>query len=215
MNGCTDNKGWDAWLVRLLELAVDIFNDSNINITTYNLATAALSNSPPPVTHAHQHTQHTAIADTGASDHYFTSAAPILHINPSAPRTTIRTATGELQLSTATAQLGIPAIPTQNARTGHIMPGFTHNLLSLGKLCDADCTAYLNKHHLLVRDKDGNAILHGVREPSGAQLWRVDISAWGSCVMPTGKALALSFKSSNVDLAILRDQVNYVAILMG
>ena len=126
--------------------------------------------------HAHQHTQHTAIADTGASDHYFTSTAPLLHINPSAPRTTIRTATGESQLSTATAQLGIPSIPMQHAQTGHIMPGFTHNLLSLGKLCDADCTAYLDKHHLLVRDKDGNAILHGVREPSGARLWRVDIS---------------------------------------
>ena len=96
---------------------MDIFNDSNINITTYNLATAALNDSPPPATHTHsqanQRTHATAIADTGASDHYFTSAAPLLHINPSAPRTTIRTATGESQLSTATAQLGIPSIPTQ------------------------------------------------------------------------------------------------------
>ena len=45
------------------------------------------------------------------------------------------------------------------------MPGFTHNLLSLGKLCDANCTTYLDKHQLIIRDKNGNAILQGIREP--------------------------------------------------
>ena len=62
------------------------------------------------------------------------------------------------------------------ARHGHIIPGFTNNLLSLGKLCDADCTAHLNKHTLLVNDKFGKPVLQGKREEAGARLWRVDIA---------------------------------------
>ena len=106
----------------------------------------------------------TAIADTGASDHYFTPRAPLLSINDRAPPTTIRTATGEIQTSTGAAVLAIPTIPTLLARSGHIMPGFTNNLLSLGKLCDADCTATIDKHQLEVHDKYGQKVLHGDRE---------------------------------------------------
>jgi hypothetical protein len=72
--------------------------------------------------------------------------------------------------------LAIPTIPSIQARTGHIIPGFTNNLLSLGKLCDDNCSAYLDKQILEVRDKQGNKILHGDREQSGARLWRVNIA---------------------------------------
>ena len=49
-------------------------------------------------------------------------------------------------------------------------------LLSLGKLCDADCTATMDKHTLEVHDKYGQKILHGDRELRGACLWRVNIA---------------------------------------
>ena len=62
------------------------------------------------------------------------------------------------------------------ARQGHIIPGFTNNLLSLGKLCDADCTAHLDKHSLLVNDKFGKPVLQGKRKAAGSRLWRVDIA---------------------------------------
>ena len=133
------------------------------------LATAAISCSPPL-------NNNTAIVDSGASDHYFTSSAPLLHIDPSAPRANIRTATGEQRSSSASAQLAIPGIPTVAARTGHIIPGFTNNLISLGKLCDADCTAVLDKHTLRVHDKNGQCVLKGQRETEGPRLWRVNIA---------------------------------------
>ena len=68
------------------------------------------------------------------------------------------------------AALAIPGIPSRHARTGHIIPGFTNNLISLGKLCDADCTAYIDKNKLEVHNKDGHKILHGTREPTGPRL---------------------------------------------
>ncbi len=122
------------------------------------------------------HHTNTAIANTGATDHYFTSATPLMKINPAAPRTTIRMATGEQRTSTATAQLAIPAIPSEAAQTGNIIPGLTNNLLSLGKLCDASCTVQLDKHMLRVHDKHGNIILTGHCKLTGARLWRIDIA---------------------------------------
>ena len=71
------------------------------------------------------------------------------------------------------------------ARQGHIIPGFTNNLLSLGKLCDADCTAHLDKHSLLVNDKFGKPVLQGKHEAAGARLWRVDIAPPTADQQPT------------------------------
>jgi hypothetical protein len=55
------------------------------------------------------------------------------------------------------------------------MPTFTNNLLSLGKLCDADCHVLLNKHALHVYNNAGTLVLRGDREPTGARLWRVNL----------------------------------------
>ncbi len=144
--------------------------------------------SPPSPGDKYSHT--TAIADTGASDHYFTDKAPLLHVDTTAPTTTIRTATGEFKTSTGTAVLAIPSLPSIRARSGHIIPGFTNNLLSLRKLCDDDCTAYLDKNILEVKNKQGTTILKGKREPSGAHLWRVNITQ--PTISPTTTTLTLT-----------------------
>ena len=128
------------------------------------LATATISNSPPNTPHA------TTIINTGATDHYFTTATPLLHINTVAPPTTLGMVSGKACTSSATTRLAIPAIPMLHACTGHIMPGFSNNLISLGKLCDAGCTATVDKDHLLVHNPLGNTILQGQWEPTGAWL---------------------------------------------
>ena len=103
-------------------------------------------------------------------------SAPLLHLNRLAPRTTIRTATGEAKTSIASAQLALPTLPSVAARTGHIVPGFTNNLISLGKLCDAGCTAFIDRQNITIRDSSGNHILTGAREPTGPRLWRINIA---------------------------------------
>ena len=94
-------------------------------------------------------------------------SAPLLNLNRLAPQITIRTATGEAKTSIASAQLALPTLPTMEARTGHIVPDFTNNLISLGKLCDAGCTAFMDRHHITINDSLGNHILTGTREPTG------------------------------------------------
>ena len=118
----------------------------------------------------------TAIADSSASGHYFMPTAPVLHHNTGAPPTTIHTATCAQHTSTPLALLALPTLPVTKACHGHIIPGFTNNLLGLGQLYDADCTAHLDKHGLVICNASGSTILKGTHETTGAHLWRVDIT---------------------------------------
>ena len=102
--------------------------------------------------------------------------APVINHNPHAPPTTIRTATGTQHTSTASAQLALPTLPNNTARQGHIIPGFTNSLLSLGQLCDAGCTPHFDKQHMRIRNAAGTPIRTGTRDATGARLWRVDIT---------------------------------------
>ena len=112
------------------------------------------------------------------------STAPVIHHNPQAPLTTIRTATGAQHTSTASAQLALPTLPNNTARHGHIIPGFTNNLLSLGQLCDEGCTAHFDKQGLRIINAAGTTILTGTREIDGARLWRVDITPPSAMATP-------------------------------
>ena len=65
----------------------------------------------------------------------------------------------------------LPAVPAAACR-GHVVPGFTNNLLSLARLCDADCTATITKHAITVYSPDGSPILTAPRDTTGPRLWR-------------------------------------------
>ena len=101
--------------------------------------------------------------------------APVTSVNTAAPGTTVSTATGQHTSSSATALLPLPGLPPA-ARQGHVMPGFTNNLVSIGKLCDADCSAYFNKTTVTIFNADNTPILTGYRETAGARLWRFTLT---------------------------------------
>jgi len=113
----------------------------------------------------------TAIADTGASDFYVTPSAPVINIDPTAPKVTVGDAAGTLHRSAAKAdiQLRVPDC------TANIMPTFQHNLLGIGKFCDKDCTVVFDKSAVTVFAQDGSSLLQGWREPDGAKLWRFSL----------------------------------------
>ena len=63
---------------------------------------------------------YTAIADTGASGHYFMPTAPIVDFNRTGPSIAIGTATGQCRHSSATALLDLPMLPPGQAHHGRI-----------------------------------------------------------------------------------------------
>ena len=64
------------------------------------------------------------IIDSSATDIYFSADAPIVKIDPSAPKVTVETATGQSQNSTGTGELNLPKLPSGFPVTGHIILGF-------------------------------------------------------------------------------------------
>ena len=76
-----------------------------------------------------------------------------------APKVTVGTATGQTQSSSGTGEFNIPKLPYDSPVTGHIMPGFKHNLIGAGPLCDADCTVTFTCAAVIVRDVQGRPVL--------------------------------------------------------
>ena len=111
--------------------------------------------------------------DSGASGLYFALNAPVINTNPVAPEIAVGTATGQIQKSTATGQLALPNLPTTFPTTGHKMPGFSHTLLGVGPICDADCTVTFRKDSVVVRDATNRFILTGWIEAQAPYLWRI------------------------------------------
>eukprot|EP00804_Cyclotella_cryptica_P019117 CCRYP_019440-RA/>CCRYP_019440-RA protein AED:0.47 eAED:0.43 QI:0/-1/0/1/-1/1/1/0/219 len=115
-----------------------------------------------------------AIADTGASGHYFLPEAPLTNINAHAMVTTIWSATGQPLYSTGTATLNLPTMPLVTQQ-GHIVPGLTHNLISIGTPCNAGCTALFMANTLTVTDPAGTTILSGARNTNAPHLWNINL----------------------------------------
>jgi hypothetical protein len=99
----------------------------------------------------------TAIADSGASDFYLTSAAPVININPAAAKVTVGDAAGSKHRSSAKADVQLD-LPNRNAK---IMPSFQHNLMGIGKLCDNGCKVVFDKTAVTVFAQDGSMLLKG------------------------------------------------------
>ena len=128
-----------------------------------------------------------AIADTGASSHYFMPSAPVINVDQLAPTISIGTTTRQGQHSSAKAAINLTTLPAGKSRLSHVMPStFTNNLLSIGTLCNAECTVIFTRFWVTIRDQDGNTILQGPREKQGSRLWRVDLRAHDNPMCPPG-----------------------------
>lgn len=86
----------------------------------------------------------------------------------------VGTATGARQTSSGSCELNLSQLP-QECRKGQVMPSFAHNLMGIGKLCDAGCKVLFTEVDFTAYDKNNNPILRGWREQTGAKLWRFSL----------------------------------------
>lgn len=149
MGGSNAHKGWDN-----CQPVPDMTVDNNNNSPLSLFATAYSCR--PPSSRFPLHL--TTIADT------------------SVPRTSVFTASGQCITSTATVQLNLPQLPAGPTRTSHILPAFMNNLISIGQLCNAGCTAHFDAHTATIRNANGSAILSGTQEHLGPLLWHFHIT---------------------------------------
>ena len=116
----------------------------------------------------------TAIIYSGASGWYFKPGAPVSRANQAAEKLLAGTAVDHAVESAASCELPLPGIPPD--LFGHIMPGFRHNLLGIGNLCDKYCRVLFTKRSVVIYDKTNRPFLTGWREANGAKLWRISLN---------------------------------------
>ena len=72
-----------------------------------------LAVAPPPLKSQspRNHEYHTAIVDYGTSSFYFSKNAPTINFDPTAPKITVGTASGQPHQSSGAANLVLPNLP--------------------------------------------------------------------------------------------------------
>jgi hypothetical protein len=79
---------------------------------------------------------------------------------------------GTVMTSATEGHMDIPGLPPQATIT-HIVPEMTtHNLLSMGQLCDAGCTATVDRHNIEITHND-QVVITGTRS-ADTSLWHMD-----------------------------------------
>jgi hypothetical protein len=76
--------------------------------------------------------------------------------------------------STHTANLNLPHLPTTATHTDLFPALGTTNLLSIGKLCDADCVCTFTKDQATIK-LNNETILSGPRSDTQPKLWEIEL----------------------------------------
>ena len=91
------------------------------------------------------HKDHTAILDSGASGFYFSKHAPKIKFDPTAPKITMGTASGQPHQFSGASDLCLPNLSPDFPRAVKFMPFFQHTLIGLALICDANCKVTFRK----------------------------------------------------------------------
>ena len=113
----------------------------------------------------------TAIADTGTTGHFLKEATNNAPLIPAAPLH-VKLPDSHLISSIGTTSINWTGLP-RSATQAHIIPKVDpHSLISIGILCDHDCTAIFNKHHMTI-ECNNHCILHSPCLPN--RLWSLPL----------------------------------------
>ena len=111
----------------------------------------------------------TAIADTGTTGHFLQKASSP---DTTAPPIQVHMPNGQHIQSIGTTNIDWPTLPS-TATKAHILPDLNpHSQVSIGVLCNHDCTATFNKHAVTIH-RHNQPILTGPRLPNG--LWSLPL----------------------------------------
>ena len=117
-----------------------------------------------------------AIADTGATGHYISPnhIRTCTHITPTNHGPTILAANGHKMTPTHSVTVPLAPALSKQAQQGHVLRNLsTGSLISIGNLCDDNCTATFSKNQITVT-KNGTPIIHGTRNKADG-LWYIPL----------------------------------------
>jgi hypothetical protein len=136
----------------------------------------AVTSEPVPTPPPNILPSHIGIADSGATDFYFTPDAPVTNYIPQALTVGVCVANGRPKRLVASATLAsVPSLP-QASMTRHVMPVFPHTLIGLGPFADLNCKIVFTKSSVTVYHPDGHTLLSGWRDGTRPRLWHFPLT---------------------------------------
>ena len=136
----------------------------------YNYDTTNSIHLPSP-----HHNQNHAILDSGATNHYLQSSAPVKITKPST-HIHVNLPDGNIIQSSHECSLDHPVL-SQQANKAFIFPKLQlSNLISVDQLCDDNCTVTFSKTNAIV-SKNNETILTGQRNPTNG-MWTLPLSSF-------------------------------------
>ena len=122
--------------------------------------------------------QQNAIADSGCTKHFFTNAFPFYQKAKSEQPISVTLPNNSIITSTHQAPLNIPQL-SADANKAHIFPQLqSANLISIGQLCDDNCTVTFTKHNVNVT-KNQQSIITGQRNHENG-MWVIPLQSFQS-----------------------------------
>ena len=115
------------------------------------------------------------ILDSGCTGHYFPPNYPITDATPTVASECLNVTLPDSSKITSThvAHIPIPTLPPQATKT-YIFPGLQFALLSVGQLCDCNCTVHFSKQTVKIFNADNTLISTGTRDPH-TELWKIPL----------------------------------------
>lgn len=110
--------------------------------------------------------------------------------------------------STHEGHLDIPNLPPQATRTHIVDDMTTHNLLSVGQLCDAGCNVTIDKDTIDITHHN-KTIITGHRSPD-TRLWHTDLTPSPADITPTMEIHPFFANASTIGTNTPADVVNFM-----
>ena len=135
--------------------------------TSFNLSSNTCPLIPP--------TSQSAILDSGCTGHYFPPHYPLNNPTPNTNEDALHVTlpdSSKIQ-STHVAHLPIPTLD-ENATKTYIFPNLHSALISIGQLCDAECTVIFSKHCAKIMNQHNVLITEGTRDLTTG-LWKINL----------------------------------------
>ena len=159
-----------------LHVCVDEIVSSNLIDKTFNSNTTTnnCKSYLPPKLPTSSYTL--AKVDSGASNHYFKpqDLSYLKNVTPEDSTTQVSLPDSSTLQATHKGYLQFPSPINRQATQTIILPTLHNNLLSVGQLCDDNCTVTFNKHKINIY-KNGELLLQGFRSQNGDGLWDLPI----------------------------------------
>ena len=148
-------------------------DNTKLNSSLFPYSSSSCTTIPPASINNLSLPSPSAILDSGCTGHYFPPGFPLSNVQPNHHSLQVKLPDSSYIQSTHTANVPIPTLPP-SATQAHVFPHLHSALMSVGKICDADCSVTFTSRQVTIVNSQDDTIATGSRDLSTG-LWNLPL----------------------------------------